>query len=88
MSNLYKVSIDILVEADNEAEACDAISESLRPLLREFADEPTSFIDWRYCPETTGFPVPHDGSGFEYGPTGLTEADDARQVAEHVGGAQ
>lgn len=33
----YKATIEILVDVGCEAEACDCISETMRPLLREFA---------------------------------------------------
>lgn len=61
----YKAQIEVLVDAENEAEACDAISEGLRPMLREFSPTPTNWIDWRYS-DSASYPVSHDGTGFEY----------------------
>jgi hypothetical protein len=61
----YKATIEVLIEADSEADACDAINEGLRPLLREFCEDETPWIDWRYFTEETG-PKEHDGEGFEY----------------------
>lgn len=60
----YLVKIDVLVEVDEQIEACDAIAETMRPNLREFAPH-SSIIDWRYSEECS-VPVEHDGSGFEY----------------------
>lgn len=67
MTKYYKATIELLIEADDEAEACDAISEGLRGMLKEFSAEPdqTAFVDWKYI-NTAGMPEPHDGSGFEY----------------------
>jgi hypothetical protein len=60
----HKATIEILVDVDSEAEACDAIAETLRDQLREF--HPGScVIDWRYA-SADGEPHEHDGSGFEY----------------------
>lgn len=65
----FKASIEMLIEAENEASACDAVSEGLRPTLREFtAGGESDLIDWRYAPG--GDPAPSDGEGFEYGPAG------------------
>ena len=60
----FKATIEVLIEATSEAEACDAVAESLRGILREF-EPSSSFIDWRYVsPESE--PTPHSGVGFEY----------------------
>lgn len=65
MARYYKVTIEVLVEVDQEVEACDAIAEGLRPILREFSNVVDSaWIDWRYA--SGGDPEPHDGEGFEY----------------------
>lgn len=66
----YKATVEILLEVDSEGEACDAVAEAMRPLLREFtpADQPSScWIDWRYA-EGHPIPVPDSGDGFEYLP--------------------
>lgn len=60
----FKATIELLVEADCEAEACDCISETLRGLLDEFSP-PSPLIDWRYA-GPAGEPQPDDGAGFEY----------------------
>ena len=63
----FKATIEVLVEAECEASACDAVSEGLRPILREFVESGESnLIDWRYAPN--GDPEPSEGEGFEYGP--------------------
>ena len=65
----FKATIEVLVSADSEAEACDAIAGGLRPLLKAYADEPTwtNWIDWRYLePYEENYPKPHNGSGFEH----------------------
>lgn len=61
----YKATIEVLMWVDGEAEACDCISETMRPLLREFAGPDSAVIDWRYAPG--GDPAPDAGVGFEYG---------------------
>lgn len=61
---LVRATIEILFDADDATEACDAIAETMRPLLREFSGANAPFIDWRYTP--AGEPEPHDGAGFEY----------------------
>lgn len=60
----YKATIEILIWVDDEGEACDCISETMRPLLREFAGPESSVIDWRYA--ENGGPEPDSGVGFEY----------------------
>lgn len=66
----YMATIELLVEAASEAEACDAISEGMRPNFREFAGPSSSWIDWRYADDGSErgaqWPKPHDGEGFEY----------------------
>ncbi len=64
----YLATIDVLMAVDSDDEACDAISETMRPLLRQFAGSESCIIDWRYA-EGCIFPEPHDGSGFEYAET-------------------
>lgn len=66
----YKATIEVLVLVNDESEACDAISEAIRPMLREF-DPNSSWIDWRYC-DAASYPVPHDGAGFEYAAAGMS----------------
>ena len=53
--NLYRAVIEILVEADNEAEAMDAVAEMLRPLL-----EVGHMLDWQYAtnPDTGQYGKP------------------------------
>jgi hypothetical protein len=63
----YKAVIEVLVNVEDEAEACDAISEALRPILRTF--EPAScWIDWRYHNSNSvpHGPFQHPPRGFEY----------------------
>lgn len=60
----YKAQIEILIEVDDEASACDALCETLRPLLKTF-DPASSIIDWRYA-DDHNVPVPDSGDGFEY----------------------
>ncbi|MEZ5784350.1 MAG: hypothetical protein R3D70_22640 [Rhizobiaceae bacterium] len=60
----FKATIEILVDADGEAEACDCVSETLREVLREFSPS-SPLIDWHYA-GPDGDPQPHDGTGFEY----------------------
>lgn len=60
----YMATIEVLVDVDDDGEACDCIAETLRPLLREFSPG-SPVIDWRYA-ASTFHPTLHDGSGFEY----------------------
>jgi len=62
----YRATIEVLVDVEDEASACDAISEAIRPMLREFyeGENETNWIDWRYA--NHGDPAPHSGKGFEY----------------------
>lgn len=62
---LYKATIEVLVDVANEDEACDAISEAIRPMLRTF-EPSSSWIDWRYANGGLNVPYEHDGQGFEY----------------------
>jgi hypothetical protein len=64
MPKYFKATIEVLVAADTASEACDALAEGFRPMLREFAPE-SSWIDWRYS-DNAGFPCEYDGDGFEY----------------------
>lgn len=62
-----KATIEILVDVDCEAEACDALAETLRPNLREFAGTDSCIIDWRYASGGTACGwQPASGEGFEY----------------------
>lgn len=60
----YKATIEVLVDVNDETEAADAISEAMRPLLREFTPI-SSVIDWKYA-NTNLVPSPDSGEGFEY----------------------
>lgn len=62
---LYEATIQILVDVNDETEACDCIAETMRPLLRKFSPR-SGVIDWRYTAD--GAPTPDDGRGFEYAP--------------------
>ncbi|MBX4911416.1 hypothetical protein HJA82_29320 [Rhizobium bangladeshense] len=58
-------TIDLLIEVEDdgqdEGRAADLIGESLRPLLRTYADGPSDIIDWRYVRDAED----HNGEGFE-----------------------
>lgn len=60
----FVAKIEILIAANDQNEACDAISETMRPLLRTFNSE-SCIIDWRYSGNAS-VPTPHSGEGFEY----------------------
>ena len=60
----YIARIEVLVDVDNESEACDCMNEMLRPQLKTF-DPESPVIDWRYTDSFT-YPRPHSGEGFEY----------------------
>lgn len=42
MKQIYFATVKIAIEANSDGEACDAISETLRPLMGE------AIIDWEY----------------------------------------
>lgn len=44
---LFKATIEVLVEAKDEGEAADAVSEALRPLIKDYPD--SGWKDWQYC---------------------------------------
>lgn len=62
---IFKATIEIILDVPGEGDACDAIAEAMRPLLREFAGAESCLIDWRYS-EAAPLPVPDSGEGFEY----------------------
>jgi hypothetical protein len=68
---LFRATIEVLLEVDSEEEACDALSEGLRPLLQEFQRpghaHDSAFVDWRYA-EGHPYPASDSGSGFGYEP--------------------
>ena len=59
---IYKVTAELYFECGDEAEACDAVAETFREDLREFAGRDSCFIDWRYAP---GFPSPVEATDVE-----------------------
>lgn len=73
------VTIDVLLEVEGEGEAADAISETMRPLLREFAGAESCIIDWRYNPGASPVPEPHNGSGFEYAEPDTSDIPEATE---------
>ena len=68
----YKATVEILIDVPDDTDAegycADAISETMRPLLREFAGEESCWIDWRYLYQDGEYQYasPHNGVGFEY----------------------
>ena len=58
----HLAKIEVLIWADNETEAADALVEGMRGILQEF-EPASSIIDWRY---SEAGPVPDSGTGFEY----------------------
>lgn len=73
---LFKATIEILLEADSEAEACDTVSETMRPLLRGHGGD--AFLDWQYTrkalagPDQFSTPVQTDGAEFSEWADGAT----------------
>lgn len=59
----YMAKIEVLIDADSEADACDVIAQAMKPALR-VSNPDSSIIDWRYH---STFPQPHSGDSFEYG---------------------
>jgi hypothetical protein len=49
-THVYIAHVLIAVEAGSEAEACDAISESLRSCMIKHP----AFIDWQYAKDASG----------------------------------
>ena len=79
----HMATIEVLLDVESIAEGCDAIAETIRPLLKEHAENPakTPWIDWRYT--SAGDPLPHDGTGFEYSSTG-DDPRPARKDESHL----
>jgi hypothetical protein len=75
---VYVARIYIAVEADSHAEACDAVSEALRPLLREHEPE-SSVLDWHYTDNDDG-----NTSSPRLDPHGIS-ADNAVNKREDLG---
>lgn len=48
---LYRAIIEILVEADHEADAMDGVGEMLRPHLQ---DDSCNLLDWQYATSPDG----------------------------------
>ena len=61
----FKATIEILLDAEDEAQACDALSEGIRSMLRDFSSPESLWIDWRYA-DGDSLPKEHNGEGFEY----------------------
>lgn len=88
----YIATIQVLVAADSEGEACDAMAEAIRPILRDFCPE-SSWIDWRYAaydpagcnlPGAT-LPAEHDGTDFERAQTQIKWLPAYADVASQEG---
>jgi hypothetical protein len=47
---IFKAIVEIYVDVGCEAEACDAIAESLRDHLPGHAEFETAWVDWQYAP--------------------------------------
>jgi hypothetical protein len=48
---IFKATIEVFVDVESDAEAADAISETMREHLRRYA--PLScVVDWNYAPQT------------------------------------
>ena len=61
---LMIATIEVLVDASDDAEASDALSETMREHLRVFVPS-SSIVDWRYSPQAFYWQL-HDGAGFEH----------------------
>lgn len=60
-----KATIEVLLDVTDETEGSDAMSETMRPLLREFAGPESCVIDWRYHSSNV-LPNWDTGEGFDY----------------------
>lgn len=58
---MMKVTVDILLDVDDEDSAADCIAETLRDSLKRFAPL-SSILDWQYSPG--GHARPSDGKEF------------------------
>jgi hypothetical protein len=66
---LFKATIEILIEARDESDACDAVSETLRNNLKKYASDPerVSFVDWQYLEhDDCTYASPRETSGYEF----------------------
>lgn len=64
MTKLFLARVEILLQVASEGEACDALSETLRPLLIEFGGE--VFVDWRYADQASPEEVKRTPAWVEY----------------------
>lgn len=75
----YKANIDVLIGAEDQVQACDALSEALRPILQRYVDTPdyhSAIVDWGYLAGKDGvylYPTLYHGHGFEGVPDPLTQ---------------
>lgn len=51
---IYKATIDVFIDVEDEAGACDAVAETMRDHLQRYCED-SCIIDWSYNP---GFPLP------------------------------
>lgn len=66
MKKLFLARVEILLSAECEGEACDAVSETLRDHLQSFGGD--SFIDWRHVDAKSPEPVKAAPPWVEYKP--------------------
>lgn len=45
---IFKATVELYLNVENEAEACDGVAEMLREHIRAFAGSQSCLIDWRY----------------------------------------
>lgn len=50
---IYKATIELYLAVDRQAEACDAVAETMRDHLRAWTPE-SCIVDWRYTPDGKG----------------------------------
>lgn len=77
--NTYVATIKVLLVANSDAEACDAMAESMRPMLQTFCDNQSNIVDWRYAKDGIGpdriTKANIKGLGFEYVPVAPVTPD-------------
>ena len=60
---MWKATVELYLDVQSEAEACDAVAEMLRPMLRHY-DPSSCLVDWNHARQY-GTPSPTPASDDE-----------------------
>lgn len=64
---LFKATVELFVDVEDHSQACDAVAEMLRPLIRAW-NEDSCLIDWQYPPNTPRLARPDEIEELEHAP--------------------